>query len=144
MLSLLVLLLALVAVGLGFFTVQNTATATIHFWSWTWHVPVWYIPVAAAVSVFAAFVIYSMLVGTKWRVRHLLLYRSRAERQMTVEELRSENAELREEVARLSGRPNQAPRAGSTARAEGAVTPPAGGDGLSRTRGAARRLLRLK
>jgi uncharacterized integral membrane protein len=128
MLALLVLLLALVAVGLGFFTVQNAAVDTVHFWSWTWSVPAWYIPVAAAIGVFVAFLIYSLLVGTRWRVRHLILHRSRAERQMTIEELRHENARLKGEVARLQ------------ARGDRDLAPA----GLSGAGGAARRLLRLR
>lgn len=132
MLVLLVLLLALVAVGLGFFTFQNAAVDTVHFWSWTWSVPAWYIPVAAAAGVFVAFLIYSLLVGAKWRVRHLMLHRSRVERQMTIDELSNENAQLREQVARLK------------AGADRDRAPAGGGGTLSGAGGAARRLLRLR
>lgn len=95
MITILVVLLVLIAVGLGFFAVQNDAASTFHLWSWSWHGPVYYPVIGAALAVLLAFLIYSVVVGTKWRFRHWSLHRSRLGRDSLIEELRAENLRLR-------------------------------------------------
>lgn len=99
---LLVLVLAGVVAGLGLYAFQNTATSEVHFGWWTWSgVPNWYPVVGVGAAVLSVSVLYLILAGTGWRVRHLLLYRSKVQRDATLEDLHKTNQELREQVAAL-------------------------------------------
>jgi hypothetical protein len=98
----LVLMLAAVLSGLGLYAFQNTATSEVHFGWWTWiGVPDWYPVAGAGASVLVTFVAYVLLAGAGWRVRHLLLYRSKMQRDANLEEVQRANERLREEVAAL-------------------------------------------
>lgn len=94
MITILVVLLVLIAVGLGVFSVQNEGMATFHLWNWTWNEPIYYPVIGAAVAVLLAFVIYSSMVGTRWRVRHWHLHRSTQDQAAVIEDLRAENLRL--------------------------------------------------
>lgn len=105
---LLVLGLACIIAALGLYAFQNTSTSVIHFGWWTWNgVPSWYPVVGAGAVVLAVFAMYLMLAGTGWRVRHLLLYRSKVQRDATLDELHRANQELREQVAALRAQVGQ-------------------------------------
>lgn len=120
---LLVLLLACVISGLGLYAFQNTTVLDVHFGWWSWAAPSWYPVAGAAVCVLVIFVIYLALAGAGWRVRHLLLHRSKVQGDATLEELQRSNERLRDEVAAL--------------RADARQTGPRDGDGwapLSRRR----------
>lgn len=111
---LLVLMLACVLSGLGLYAFQNTMVLDVHFGWWTWAMPSWYPVAGAAATVLVMFVIYLTLAGAGWRVRHLLLYRSKVQRDATLEELQRANERLRDEVAALRAEARQpGPRDGN-------------------------------
>ena len=102
--TLLVLLLVVVGVALGVYVSENSGATEVHFIWWRWTaIPTWYPAVAAAAGVCVAFLTYVVLAGLGWRVRHLVLHRSRMEQDATVRELRRENRRLRMRGTRTGG-----------------------------------------
>jgi hypothetical protein len=100
--ALILLLLVLVIAGTALFALQNQAPFTAHFLTMSWDgTPVWAPAAAAGLSVLVICVLYGLVSGVGWRIRHRRLSRDFDDHQAAAERLEQENLELREKVAGL-------------------------------------------
>jgi hypothetical protein len=115
----LILLLAVFALT-GVFAVQNSGTQDFHYLGWGRSLPVW-APTAVGVGVVSVLLIaVRSYAGLGSRLREIGHGREIDQHVRVVEDLRAENARLREELAEARGALSVVPKAGGD-QAGGAV-----------------------
>lgn len=97
--AILLLLVLVVLAATGLFAYQNQDLVTLHLANWRWeHVPMGYPAAAAALATVVACILYGLVSGARWRIRHMRLNRTSKDSTAQVRQLEQENMELRRQL----------------------------------------------
>jgi hypothetical protein len=97
--GLILVVLAAVLAGMLVFAIQNQEELTIYFTVLSWpSMPMWAPALTAGLGTMILCLLYGLISGAGWRIRHRQLSRHFEEHRDAVERLEKENLELRERV----------------------------------------------
>ena len=98
-----ILVILAMLTAMGFFATWNQQPITVNLNAYIWNGPAWGPVVAAGGGMWAAFILYLLVAGARWRYRYRRLMKTSLEYRAAVQRLQSVNQDLRQELDSVNG-----------------------------------------